>query len=236
MVLKILSILVSWGAFAAPTTYQPVGDCDQQIKHAYYNLCYSKEHRQALWVFHKSTLENINGSQKRTNDFRRDPNVNDPVGSRDYSGSGYDRGHMVPAGDMKLNKTSMSETFFMTNISPQNPSMNRGIWGSLENRIRAWIRRGDGDAYVVTAPVLENNLSTIDSGVSIPRSFYKLIYFPDLQVMKAFLIPNLKPSDSNFYNYSVSVDEVEEITGLDFFSDLPDDIEEEMESVNYYDN
>ncbi|MCJ8276740.1 MAG: DNA/RNA non-specific endonuclease [Bdellovibrionales bacterium] len=236
MVLQILSILVSLGASAASTTYQPVGDCDQEIRHSYYNLCYSKEHRQALWVFHKSTLANINGSQKRTNDFRRDPNVDDPVGSRDYSGSGYDRGHLVPAGDMKLNKTSMSETFFMTNISPQNPNMNRGIWGSLENRIRAWIRRGDGDAYIVTAPVLEDNLKTIDSGVAIPRYFYKVIYFPDLQIMKAFLIPNERPVDSNFYNFSVSVDEVEDITGLDFFADLPDDVEDELESINYYDN
>lgn len=233
MLIQILLLLLIGNSQAGEVAYIPKGNCDQKIHHQYYSICYSDDHRQAKWTYHKLTLKSINGKQKRTNDFREDPNLDDPVGKKDFSGSGYDRGHMVPAGDMKLSKTSMSQTFYMSNMSPQNSSLNRGLWGSLEMKIRSWVR-DDGDAFVVTAPVLEKNLDRIDSGVSIPDYYYKIVYFPNTDVMKAFLIPNKKPIDKNFYNYSVSVDEIEKITGLDFFAELPNSVENKLEAINYY--
>jgi endonuclease G len=229
----LFTFLISF-SHAGPTKFLPQGDCHQKIQQAYYTICYSDKHRQAKWTIHRLTLNSINGKQKRTNDFRKNPQVDDPVGSKDFSGSGFDRGHMVPAADMKLNKQAMSETFYMSNMSPQNSSLNRGMWGSLERRTRDWVKR-DGEAYVVTAPVLENGLNRIKSGVSIPDYYYKIIYFPDDQIVKAFLIPNIKPiKNEKFYDYSVSVDEIEKVTGLDFFAELPDSIEDELEATSYY--
>ena len=94
----------------------------------------------------------------------------------DYRRSGYDRGHLAPAADMAFDNLAMSESFYMSNMSPQNSKLNRGLWARLENRIRDWVRRGDGDAYVITAPILKKGLERIDSGVSIPDFYYKIIY------------------------------------------------------------
>ncbi len=109
------------------------------IQHTYFTLSYSETNRQAEWVAYNLTPSFINGPQERTDNFKIDPKVkSNPVGSGDYSGSGYDRGHLCPAGDMKLNLTSMSESFYMSNMSPQDPSFNRGIWETLESRVRTW--------------------------------------------------------------------------------------------------
>ena len=193
MLLKIFFTFFISFSHAAGNEFLPKSDCDQKVRQTYYTVCYSQEHRQALWTYHKLTVSSINGKQKRTNNFRKNSKVADPVGPKDFSGSGYDRGHLVPAGDMKLNKKAMSETFFMTNMSPQNPTFNRGLWGSLEQKVRYWVKR-DGEAVVVTAPVLENGLSRIKSGVSVPELYYKIVYFPKLRLMKAFLMPNKKPA------------------------------------------
>jgi endonuclease G len=107
------------------------------IKHSYYTLAYSEENEQAYWVYYVLTPEEINGTQTRTDDFRPDPAVSTGSASlADYSGSGYDRGHLCPAADMKLNKTSMSETFYLSNMSPQLAGFNRGIWSTVEDQVR----------------------------------------------------------------------------------------------------
>ena len=233
MILQILLISFLGFSQSSKDNYWPQGPCDQILENHYYTVCYSYDHRQALWAHHQLTIESIKGKHKRKDNFRKDKRVTFPVGSKDYRGSGYDRGHMVPAADMKLSKLSMSETFFMTNMSPQNPSMNRGLWASLENKVRSWVLK-DGMAYVITAPLLAENLPMIKSQVSIPDYYYKIIYFEKKKIMKAFLVPNRKPSDKNFYQYSISVDELEVLTGLDFFSELPDHLEEKLEAINYY--
>jgi len=223
-----LLALFSFSLFAQD--YSPVGaSCDSLLQNTYYQICYSKNHKQAQWTGHWLTVESVNGPASRTNNFRPDTRVSDPVMQNDYSKTGFDRGHLVPAGDMKLNKQAMSETFFMTNMSPQRPRFNQGIWAQLENGVRDMVRKM-GRAYVVTAPILKANLPRIRSGVSIPERYYKIAYFPDAGIMRAYLIENDNQNGVSYTHFQVSVDQIETETGLDFFSQLPDSIEDTLES------
>ena len=220
--------LLSFSLFAQD--YIPVGaKCDSVLQNTYYQICYSKNHKQANWVAHWLTVDSVNGSASRTNNFRADTRVSDPVQKTDYSKTGFDRGHLVPAGDMKLNKQAMSETFFMTNMSPQRPRFNQGVWAQLENGVRDMVRKM-GNAYVITAPILAAKLPRIRSGVSIPERYYKIAYFPDAGIMRAYLIENDDQNGVLYSHFQVSVDQVEAETGLDFFSQLPDSIEDTLES------
>ena len=230
VVISLFSLLIASFAFGKHLQYLPQGFCPAVVDYTYYSLCYDSEHRQASWVKYELTQELISGKQKRTNNYRQDPNVEDPVFSSDYKGSGYDRGHLLPAAAMKLNYQSMNETFFMTNMSPQVSSFNRGIWASIERRMRDLVRK-HGTAHVITAPILDVGLPTIRSGVSIPKWYYKIAYFPGPQIMKAFLIENKRHSNAAYSDFLVTVDEVEALSGLDFYSSLPDMVESEMEST-----
>jgi len=205
----------------------------QVIKHNYYNLEYSEKHEQASWIMYKLTDSRVlKGSYKRTNDFRIDPMVK--TGSailNDYKGSGYDRGHLCPAGDMKFSKVAMSESFYMSNMSPQRPGFNRGIWKRLESSVRMWAVKNK-EIYIVTAGILEKGLSTIGQNkVSIPQRYYKVILDYKEPEIKAigFILPN-KKSSIDLKQYAVTVDKIEAITGIDFFSGLPDKIEKKIES------
>ena len=203
------------------------------IQHSYFTLSYSESNRQAEWVAYNLTPASINGSQERTNDFKIDPKVkNNPVGSGDYSKSGYDRGHLCPAGDMKLNFTAMSETFYMSNMSPQEPSFNRGIWENLESKVRTWAIEKNG-VYVVTGPVLNNICGSIKNGtISVPCSYYKIVFKDNGNEKDAIaLLLNNQGSSSSLKSFVTSIDNIEALTGIDFFSGLSDDIENKLEST-----
>ena len=203
------------------------------IQHSYFTLSYSETNRQAEWVAYKLSPELINGVQERTDDFKIDPKVkNNPVGSGDYSGSGYDRGHLCPAADMKLNLTSMSETFYMSNMSPQDPSFNRGIWETLESRVRTWANEKNG-VYVVTGPILKNICGSINNGtISVPCLYYKIIFKDNgTDKIAIALILNNQGSSSSLISFATSIDNIESLTGIDFFSGLSDDIENKLEST-----
>ena len=200
------------------------------ITHNYYSLSYNEYHEQANWVHYKLRNALILGTAVRKDNFRADYNVSTKSASPyDYKGTGYDRGHLAPAGDMKINSVAMSESFFMSNISPQNPSFNRGGWKKLESLVRMWGR--NKVSYITTAGVLNsNNFNKIGgSQVSVPNLFYKIIYIPSDSKMIAFLMPNKKIEDS-LRSYVVSVDKVEEITGIDFHYKLEDELENKLES------
>ena len=217
----------------ASTSLTPTTNRGYLIQHTYFTLSYSETNRQAEWVAYNLTPESINGPQERTDNFRIDPKVrNNPVGSGDYSGSGYDRGHLCPAGDMKLNLTSMSETFYMSNISPQNPSFNRGIWETLESRVRTWALEKNG-VYVVTGPILKNICGTIKNGtISVPCSYYKIVFKDNGNEKIAIaLILNNQGSSSSLKSFVTSIDNIEALTGIDFFSSLSDVIENKLEST-----
>jgi len=233
MKLAILIALFSINSFA--TSYLPNCDNGYLVKHTYYSLCYSEDHEQSSWVAHRLSLKSITGPQKRTNNFREDASVVTGSATKaDYKNSGFDRGHLVPAGDMKLNYTSMSETFFMSNMSPQISGFNRGVWNRIENEIRRWAQNYR-ELLVVTGPVLEKGLPVIGYGVSIPRYYYKIIFDNSSKVPKmiAFLLEN-KTDKRHISEFVTTVDEVEKITGIDFFETLSQNEQMKLESKSNY--
>lgn len=152
----------------------------------------------------------------------------------DYKWSGYDRGHMVPAGDFFWNKLLKDETFFLTNISPQNPILNRGIWNYLEMSIRDKVTALNENVYIVTGTIFSNSeIETIGlNKVGVPNYFYKIIYFSQTNLMFAFMFDNNIGSYlSDLNDYQIKVDELERITGQDFFECLEDSLENKLEST-----
>jgi endonuclease G len=201
------------------------------INHTYYTLSYAGTHRQSEFAYYWLSPESIQGKQARTDNFRIDPNVkSNPVSSTAYSGSGYDRGHLCPAADMALNLTAMSETFYMSNMSPMTPSFNRGIWSSLEE----WVRiaaLANGGVYVATGPILSANCGTLAGGITVPCTFYKIAFKdgPNPKMI-GFIMANAG-STRALKSFAVSIDEIERSTGLDFFPQLADEIENKLEGV-----
>jgi endonuclease G len=205
------------------------------IKHSYFTLGYSEKDEQASWVAYELDKKRLlKGGVERTDNFRPDPNVSTGSSSpSDYSASGYDRGHLCPAGDMAFNENAMSETFFMSNMSPQIPACNRGIWKELEEQVRDWTKI-NGHLYVVTGPVLAlRSLKKIgkQNKINVPKMYYKVLLDYSETNPKAigFLVPNAA-SNEPLENFAKTVDEVESLTGLDFFPDLPNNIENKLES------
>jgi endonuclease G, mitochondrial len=139
----------------------PTSTTHEIVKHSYYTLSYSKKNEQAEWVAYLLTRSMITGQSERTENFRPDPSV--PSGSAqlvDYKNSGYDRGHLCPAGDMTFSNQAMSETFYLSNMSPQTPAFNRGIWKNLESLVREWAKEDDS-IFVVTGGILKDSKGTI---------------------------------------------------------------------------
>ncbi|MCU0446750.1 MAG: DNA/RNA non-specific endonuclease [Microscillaceae bacterium] len=203
------------------------------IRHQYYTLLYSEEHEQALWVAYKLESYQTKGNTRRQDDFRPDPKVvSGSATPADYRGSGYSRGHLAPVADFRFDPQAMNETFFMSNMSPQTHQMNAGIWNDLEQQVRYWVGR-DKQFYIVSGPILKQGLPKIgrENRVSVPEQYYKIIVDvlePELKAI-AFLIPN-RDSSEPFQKFAVSIDELEKLTGIDFFPQLPDDLEESLES------
>ena len=130
----------------------------------------------------------------------------------------------------------MSETFFMSNMSPQTPSFNRGVWARLEQKVRDWAL-ADDSLYVVTGPVFIENIGTIGvNKVTVPGFYYKVLYSPKRNKMQAFLLPNRDGLKADWATYSVSVDLLEWLTGVDFYAEMADDVEAKLESANDYDS
>ena len=199
------------------------------VHHSYYSLSYSEQHEQAEWVFYEIKKERILGPVSRTDDFRSDNSVSTNSATlSDYKGSGYDRGHLAPAHDFSFNTTAMSESFYMSNMSPQNPSFNRGIWVELESLVRSW--GSASSIYVVTGPILSSCSATIgQNNVCVPKYYYKVIYNPSEQKMIALVLPNEK-GDQDLDYYVCTVDNLEKRTNIDFFPILEDKLEQKLES------
>lgn len=202
------------------------------VRHAAFTLEYDEHYEQAKWVAYMLTRQNAAGKNARTNNFRVDPTVK--TGSAtpaDYRGSGYDRGHLAPAADFKWSGRAMSETFFMSNMSPQKPSFNRDIWSRLEAQVRRWATEKD-TLYIVTGGILKGSLPTIGGNVAVPEFYFKviLLHRPPIEEAIGFILPNAG-SKKHVMDFAVSVDSVESATGIDFFPALPDTIEARVEGV-----
>jgi endonuclease G, mitochondrial len=200
---------------------------DDVIKHTGYSLLYDEYHEQAAWVAYALTKVKTQKKHKRTNKFIVDPNVTTGSATNlDYLKSGYDRGHLVPAADMAWSNQSIIESFYYSNMSPQNPSFNRGIWKKLEKLIRTWAVK-NSCIYIVTGPVLSKDLLKIGiNNVSVPNYFYKVVLdYNDLEKKGiGFILPN-ENSSKDLSHFAVSIDSVERATGIDFYSSLPDEEE-----------
>lgn len=210
-----------------------IGSNDQIVRRVGYTLKYAEQYKNPVWVAYILEQGQIAGSEPRENDFMPDPAVRSGTAlSSDYTKSGYDRGHMAPAADFKDSYQVMKETFYMSNISPQQPQFNRGVWLELEKMVRAWAYKYQ-KIYVVTGPVLGSDLSTIGriNQVAVPRQFYKVVLYVNPPYVKgiAFLLNNA-PSDARLSSFVVPIDQVEKATGIDFFPTLPDDLAQQAES------
>ncbi|MGZ5244011.1 MAG: DNA/RNA non-specific endonuclease [Bacteroidia bacterium] len=204
---------------------------DQIVRHLGYTLSYNEEHEIANWVAYTLTSANLRGKEKRSEDFREDPAVHTQSAEpEDYKYSGYDRGHLAPAGDMKWSPKAMSESFLMSNIAPQTHAFNAGIWENLESTVRSWAKK-DSAVHIVTGPVLQGNLQIIGKNkVTVPEFFYKAVLDaqePEIKCI-AFIIPN-KGTGRPFMDFAVSVDSLEAVIQTDLFPGLPDHIENEIE-------
>jgi endonuclease G len=226
-----ISNLTQYTSTEFDESFLPASTTGAIVKHNHYTLSYSEKDEQAEWVAYTLSKTDLTN-----NDFERPYFIEDKMVKtssadwRNYKNSGYDRGHLVPAGDRRMSFEAYNETFLTSNISPQDHDFNSGIWNNLEQKVRFWAEKYDG-IYVVTAGVLKGNMKTIgDENVSVPNEFYKIVVDESGGNYKAiaFLIPN-KPSDRSFYEYVVSIDEIEAKTGIDFFPNLPDSIEDKME-------
>lgn len=184
------------------------------------------------WVAWELTADEADGVEPRTNSFYNDPDVEGCPETYDYSYSGYDRGHMAPAGDMKWSKEAMQSSFSLANICPQVKSLNTGAWKRLEEKCRTWAK-ADSAIIIICGPILNDNIREFigDSRVAVPKRFFKVILSPFAKPMRGigFIMPNDKVP-GGMQATAVTIDEVERITGHDFFSSLPDDIENDVES------
>lgn len=202
------------------------------IHHHWFSLAYKEEYEQAEWVVYELNIERLNNNRaERPNTFRPDPDVSTGSATpRDYTGSGYDKGHLCPAADMAFDDRAIDETFLMSNISPQARSFNMGIWRQLEDKTRDWARKFR-KVYVVTGPVLSAGKKQIgENKVAVPAAFYKIILAPDQEQVIAFVLPN-EPGTGELQDYACTVDQAEAYTGIDFFPKILKGSRAKLESV-----
>ena len=201
--------------------------------HTGFTLLYNQQHKQASWVAYKLTQSQTNKQHQRKNNFKADPKITSNTDfSNDYKSSGYDRGHLCPAADMAWSEATMSESFYYSNMSPQEPSFNRGIWKELETLVRSWAIT-EKEIYIVTGPVLTSSIGSIGTNkITIPKYYYKVIYAPSQNKMIALVLPNQK-SDKSLQTYVITVDSLESLTNINFFPTLPDSLESQIQITKF---
>jgi endonuclease G len=221
-----------------PFDFLPSSTTNQVIRHAYYTLSYNEKFEQAEWVAYELKKSYIKNNNFKRPFFIEDSKVTSSSANwKNYKNSGYDKGHLCPAGDMEFSLNAYNETFLTSNIAPQLHDFNDGIWNRLEQKVRYWAQNYDG-IYVITGGVLKESSHTIGKeNVLVPKYFYKILLDNNggNYKMIAFLVPN-EGSNKPLYSFVVSVDRVEEMTGIDFFPKLKDDIENQLEKNSAYKN
>ncbi|MHA7055893.1 DNA/RNA non-specific endonuclease [Aquimarina sp. M1] len=212
--------------------YLPTSTTGVIVSHNNYALSYSEKHEQPEWVAYELKKEHLSKNEFKRPFFEVDKKVNSSSADwRNFKNSGYDRGHLCPAADRKFTYDAFEETFLTSNVSPQNHEFNAGIWNDLEQKVRFWARKYNR-VYVITGGVLNDDLKTIGyEAVSVPEYFYKVVldYHTKNSKMIAFLIPN-KDTRQPLEDFIVTTDTIEELTGIDFFQKLPDNLENQLEA------
>lgn len=205
---------------------------EQRVTYTGMELSFNPEWHEPNWVAWELTADETMGDIKRENNFYCDESVKGCADHYDYSYSGYDRGHMAPAADMKWSAQAMHSSFSMANICPQSKSLNTGAWKRLEEKCRIWAQ-ADSAIIIISGPVTTDKPKDYigDSRVAVPQRFFKVILSPYVTPMRGigFIMPNDKVA-GGMQAAAVSIDEVERVTGHDFFASLPDELENEVES------
>ena len=228
------------------TNFLPkIESSEQLIAHKAMFLVYDEEHEQAKWVLHKISTNILEGTVSRTNDFRIDPLVESGSaeeldyfiktkrdnGKYDYDGYGYDRGHLAPSADFRWSQKALSESYYYSNMSPQLPSFNREKWADLEGLIRGYIYENKRPLIVYTGPVLHPELQKVSRStnrVSIPEQFFKVVVDFEAQKAIAYLMPQ-KHEDYPVEYFATTIDNIENLTGIDFLYQIDDKTEAALE-------
>lgn len=219
--------------FAMPKT--PKGTPEQILMNEAYVSSFNSKTLLPNWVAWQLTAEHSQGNIKRKGiNFTPDDRVPEQsrVTTYDYMRSGFDRGHMCPAGDNKWSQTAMEQCFLMTNMCPQDHGLNIGDWNEMENQCRRWAQKY-GEIYIVCGPVIyKNNHKRIGQQhkVTVPDAFFKVVLCMKGKPKGIGFIYRNTDGNRPKGDYVNSIDEVERITGLDFFPILPDKIEDEVEA------
>ncbi|HDZ05041.1 hypothetical protein LCGC14_0081030 [marine sediment metagenome] len=207
-----------------PKELLPSSTTGEIVNHEYFTLSYNEPYEQAEWVAYTLDKSHLTYDDRKRPYFIEDPYVSSKSADwRNYKGSGYDRGHLVPAGDRRFSLQAYNETFYTSNISPQDREFNGGVWNDLEQQTRRWAKKY-GVLYIFTGGVLESGLKEIgQEDVDVPDVFYKIIAHKneDKVYSISFMIPN-KPQFTSLRDFVVSIDDIEKETGIDFFSELPE--------------
>lgn len=224
------------------------------VEHTGMVLGFNCNYDMAEWSFHVLTPDVSFGNVSRSNDFRMDEKVKcgsseeadyftrieQADGTFSYDGFGFDRGHLAPSADFRWSKVALSESYYYSNMTPQRKEFNRESWAELEGLVRSIVDQEKRPFYIITGPILNDNLAVIERSknkLRIPELHYKIIV--DLSEDKprglAFLMPN-KKCEGRLSEYVVSIDSIEQLTGLDFFPSIDDALELEIESKSDYNN
>ena len=219
---------------------------EEVVYHSAFALVYSEKYEQAKWVAHIILPDVVKGNEGRSNDFRPDDKIRTgsaveadyflkkirPDSTFVYDAFGYDRGHLAPSADFRYSKKALSESFLYSNMSPQLAKLNRGKWAELEDVIRQYAVKNNIQLYIVSGGVLKPGLKKIERGinkVSIPDQYYKVVLDLANQRAIGFIMPNME-CEYPVMHYAINIDSVEAVTGLDFFYNLPDDMENSVEN------
>jgi endonuclease G len=225
----IFCLFVGWfSSQAQDDAYLPVVE-DVLLVNPSYVVDFDASANVANWVAYELKSVELRGGQDRSDNFRFDPRVPGSPTQTDYRGTGYDRGHLKPAADSKSSAAEMSNSFFMTNMAPQTPGLNRGIWKDLEADVRTWAE-DFGRIYVLTGPS-DEAIGRLPSGVEVPSHFWKAVLrlSPDTAAV-AFWLPNSTSIPGSLDNYRLSIDALEALLALDLFAQLPDATEGRVEA------
>ena len=206
---------------------------EQILRKSSYITSYNKDTKLPNWVAWNLSGSHTDGPYKRMSNFYEDEDVPYPKATLDdYRGSGWSRGHMCPAGDNKWNEDAMYDTFSLTNVCPQNANLNSGLWNSIEMDCRRWARRFN-DIYIVCGPIFMNREHEAigANNVLVPEAFFKVVLCLNGKPKGiGFIVRNTDGTKKRDLYYN-SIDQVERITGMDFFPALPDDIENVVEAT-----
>lgn len=212
----------------------PSGTPSQVKRYEGYTVSFNKDNGTPNWSAWELTRDETDGAVSRgKSKFWTDEEISGCRSTDDYKHSGYDRGHLCPAADMKWSEQAMHDCFSMANIAPQDHALNSGAWSTLEKKCRKWADR-DGVLLIAAGPIYDkgDNTRIGEGGVRVPSAFFKAIAAPYISAPRgiAFVYPNMS-APGNMQNYVMTIDELEKLTGYDFFPALPDDIEKAIEST-----